>query len=56
MWLEQDKLSNREVYTTLTEARVLIEQWCREYNQVQSHSALGYQPPGPEAVLTMVTR
>ena len=48
----RDELLNREIFTTLEEARVLIEQWRREYNQVRPHSALGYQPPAPEAMLT----
>ena len=48
----RDELLNREIFTTLEEARVLIEQWRMEYNQVRPHSALGYQPPAPEAVLT----
>lgn len=51
----RDELLNREVFTTLEEARVLIEQWRREYNQVRPHSALGYRPPAPEAILTVVT-
>jgi putative transposase len=50
----RDELLNREIFTTLEEARVLIEQWRREYNQVRPHSSLGYQPPAPEAILTMV--
>jgi hypothetical protein len=29
----------------------LIEQWRREYNPVRPHSALGYRPPVPEAIL-----
>ena len=33
----------------LTEAKVLIEEWRREYNQVRPHSAKGYKPPAPEA-------
>jgi len=48
----RDELLDREIFTTLEEARVLIEQWRRDYNQVRPHSALGYQPPAPEAVLT----
>ncbi len=40
--------------TTLTEARVLIEEWRREYNQVRSHSALGYRPPVPEAIMPVI--
>jgi hypothetical protein len=30
---------------------VLIEQWRREYNQIRPHSALGYRPPAPEAIM-----
>ncbi|MFH1625714.1 MAG: IS3 family transposase [Pseudomonadota bacterium] len=45
----RDELLNREVFTTLTEAKVLIEQWRREYNQIRPHSSLGYRPPAPEA-------
>jgi transposase InsO family protein len=45
----RDELLNREVFTTLTEAKVLIEQWRREYNQVRPHSSLGYKPPAPES-------
>ena len=37
------------VFYTLTEAKVLIDQWRREYNQVRPHSSLGYRPPAPEA-------
>jgi transposase InsO family protein len=39
----RDELLNREIFTTLTEAKVLIEQWRREYNQVRPHSSLGYR-------------
>jgi putative transposase len=49
----RDELLNREIFTTLEEVKVLIEQWRREYNQVRPHSALGYQPPAPEAILTV---
>jgi transposase InsO family protein len=51
----RDELLNRETFTTLEEAKVLIEAWRREYNQVRPHSALGYQPLAPEAMLTAVT-
>ena len=46
----RDELLNREIFTTLTEAKVLIEQWRRDYNQVRPHSSLGYRPPAPEAI------
>ncbi len=45
----RDELLNREVLCTLTEAKVLIEQWRKEYNQVRPHSSLGYRPPATEA-------
>jgi transposase InsO family protein len=45
----RDELLNREIFTTLTEAKVLIGQWRKEYNQVRPHSSLGYRPPIPEA-------
>ena len=45
----RDELLNREVFYTLAEAKVLIEQWRREYNQIRPHSAKHYRPPAPEA-------
>jgi putative transposase len=33
----------------------LIGYWLREYNQLRPHSALGYKPPDPEAVLAAIT-
>ena len=47
----RDELLNTEVFNTLAEARVLIEQWRRHYNTVRPHSSLGYRPPAPEVVL-----
>ncbi len=44
----RDELLNGEVFTTLTEARVLIEQWRMEYNHIRPHSSLGYRVPVPE--------
>jgi len=37
----------------IAEARVLIEQWKREYNQVRPHSSLGYLSPAPEAIMSV---
>jgi transposase InsO family protein len=45
----RDELLNREIFTTLIEAKVLIEQWREEYNQVRPHSSKSYKPPAPEA-------
>jgi putative transposase len=44
------ELRNGEIFATLLEAKILIERWRREYNTIRPHSALGYRPPGPEAV------
>ncbi len=49
----RDELLNREIFTTLTEAKILIEQWRKEYNQVRPHSALRYRPPAPEAIMAV---
>jgi len=46
----RDELSNREIFYTLEEAKVLIEDWRREYNTIRPHSSLGYSPPAPEAL------
>jgi putative transposase len=47
----RDELLDCEVFNTLREAQVLIEQWRRHFNTVRPHSALGYRPPAPEVVM-----
>ena len=47
----RDELLNREIFDTLLEAQILIEQWRVKYNTVRPHSSLGYRPPAPEAVM-----
>ena len=49
----RDELLNREIFTTLIEASILIEEWRKEYNQVRPHSALNYRPPAPEAIIPL---
>ena len=49
----RDELLNREIFTTLREAKVLIESWRREYNEIRPHSSLGYRPPAPKAKLLL---
>jgi len=51
----RDELLNRELFTTLKEAKILIANYRQEYNTFRPHSALGYRPPAPEAVLIMAT-
>ncbi len=35
----------------VSQAKLLIEQWRREYNTIRPHSSLGYRPPAPEPVM-----
>ena len=44
----RDELLNGEIFCSLKEARVLIEQWRHHYNTVRPHSSLGYRPPAPQ--------
>ena len=46
----RDECLNREIFTTLTEAQILIEQWRCFYNTERPHSSLGYRPPAPETI------
>ena len=45
----RDELLNREIFDTLVEAKVVIKNWRKEYNQFRPHSSLGYRPPAPKA-------
>ena len=46
----RDELLNREIFDSLFEAKVLVERWRKEYNQIRPHSSLGYRPPAPETI------
>jgi len=52
----RDELLNGEIFYTLKEAQIIIEQWRRHYNTVRPHSALGYRPLAPEAIVQMDQR
>jgi putative transposase len=47
----RNELLNREIFTTLLEAKVLVEAWRREYNEIRPHSSLGYRPPAPRVIM-----
>ena len=47
----RDEFLDREIFYTLKEVQVLVEQWRQTYNRIRPHSALGYRPPAPEATL-----
>ena len=52
----RDELLNGEVFYTLREAQIIIEKWRKHYNTKRPHSALGYRPPAPEAIIQMDQR
>ncbi|KCV81346.1 integrase, catalytic region [Actibacterium atlanticum] len=52
----RDELRNGELFYSLREAQILIEQWRVHYNSVGPHSALGYRPPAPESIVPMDRR
>ena len=47
----RDELLNGELFDTLLEAKVIVGQWVKEYNEFRPHSALGNRPPAPAAVI-----
>jgi len=46
----RNEVLNAEIFDTILEARIIIEQWRRHYNQVRPHSSLGYKPPAAMAI------
>jgi putative transposase len=47
----RDEFLNGEIFYSLKEAQILTERWRVEYNTKRPHSALGYRPPAPQAIL-----
>jgi len=47
----RDELLAGEIFYSLKEAQILIEMWRRQYNTIRPHSALGYRPPAPAALV-----
>ena len=45
----RDECLNQHWFTSLTDARLAIEAWRRDYNRVRPHSSLGQLPPAAEA-------
>jgi transposase InsO family protein len=46
----RDECLNGEIFLSLREAQIVIENWRVEYNTRRPHSALGYRPPAPVAI------
>lgn len=50
----RDELLDGEIFYSLAEARIVIESWRQHYNTERLHSALGYKPPAPAAIVPPV--
>ena len=46
----RDDVLNREVFYSVKEAKVIVENWRLEYNNHRPHSGLGYMTPAGYAV------
>jgi len=49
----RDEFLNGEIFYTLKEAEILIEQWRVHYNTVRPHSSLNWKPPAPESLFQL---
>jgi transposase InsO family protein len=47
----RDEPLNGEIFYSLKEARIVVENWRRHYNEIRPHSSLGYRPPAPSVLL-----
>ena len=52
----RDELLNGEIFYSLREAQILIEQGRIHSNTVRPHCTLGYRPPAPESIQTSRSR
>jgi putative transposase len=44
----RDELLNGEIFYSLKEAQIVVQQWRKHYNTVRPHSSLGYRAPAPQ--------
>ena len=49
----RDECLNVELFNHLTEAKIIIEHWRRQYNTIRPHTSLGYRPPAPQTIMTV---
>ena len=52
----RNELLNGKIFYSLHEAQIIIERWRNHYTAKRPHSALGYRPPAPEAIIPMDQR
>ena len=46
----RDEILNREIFYSVMEAKVIVENWRLEYNNLRPHSGLGYKSPAEFAL------
>jgi putative transposase len=51
----RDELLNGEIFYSLKEGQIVIEQWRKHYNTIRPHSSLGYRPPAPQTINPFLT-
>jgi transposase InsO family protein len=44
----RDNLLDGEIFYSLQEVKVVVDEWVKRYNHEKPHSALGYRPPAPQ--------
>jgi transposase InsO family protein len=56
-WMRFDISSplNGEIFYSLKEGQIVIEQWRKHYNTIRPHSSLGYRPPAPQTMNPFLT-
>lgn len=47
----RDELLDGELFYSLKEAKLVIENWRKHYNEIRPHSSLNYQPPAPKTIV-----
>jgi transposase InsO family protein len=52
----RDELLNGEIFYTLKEAQILIEEWRQHYNTIRPHSSLKYRPPAPVTIQPLIQK
>src|SRR6478736_4129760 len=52
----RDELLNETTFTSLAQARVLLEDWRRDYNGVRPHSGIGWLTPDAYAAQFVAQR
>ena len=49
----RDELLNGEIFYSIKEAQIVIEQWRQHYNTIRPHDALGWRPPAPQSIVPL---